>query len=81
MEQTRLQKQMDFIVEMDKTKQIFRQTFLADGSRKENDAEHAWHLVLMAYLLREYAEQEVDITKTMLMVLIQIGRASCRERV
>lgn len=70
MEQTRLQKQMDFIVEMDKTKQIFRQTFLADGSRKENDAEHAWHLVLMAYLLREYAEQEVDITKTMLMVLI-----------
>lgn len=70
MEQTRLQKQMDFIVEMDKTKQIVRQTYLSDGSRKENDAEHAWHLALMTYLLREYAEKEIDITKTMLMVLI-----------
>ena len=70
MEQTRLQKQMDFIVEMDKTKQIIRQTYLSDGSRKENDAEHAWHLALMTYLLREYAEKEIDITKTMLMVLI-----------
>lgn len=70
MEQTRLQKQMDFIVEMDRTKQIVRQTYLADGSRKENDAEHAWHLAMMAYLLREYAEQEIDVTKTMVMVLI-----------
>lgn len=70
MEQTRLQKQMDFIVEMDKTKQIIRQTYLSDGSRKENDAEHAWHLALMTYLLREYAEKEIDIAKTMLMVLI-----------
>lgn len=70
MEQNRLQKQMDFIVEMDKTKQIFRQTYLADGSRKENDAEHAWHLAIMAYLLREYSNQEIDIAKTMVMVLI-----------
>lgn len=70
MEQSRLKKQMEFMVEMDKTKQITRQTYLADGSRKENDAEHAWHLALMAYLLREYAKEEVDITKTMVMVLI-----------
>lgn len=70
MEQSRLKKQMEFMVEMDKTKQIMRQTYLADGSRKENDAEHAWHLALMAYLLREYAKEEVDITKTMVMVLI-----------
>lgn len=70
MKKTRLQQQMDFIVEMDKTKQIIRQTYLADGSRKENDAEHAWHLAMMAYLLREYAEAEIDIAKTMIMVLI-----------
>lgn len=70
MEQSRLEKQMEFIVEMDKTKQIIRQTYLADGSRKENDAEHAWHLALMAYLLREYAQEEIDITKAMIMVLI-----------
>lgn len=61
---------MEFIVEMDKTKQIIRQTYLADGSRKENDAEHAWHLAMMAYLLQEYAEEEIDVTKTMIMVLI-----------
>jgi len=70
MEKNRLERQMEFIVEMDKTKQIVRQTYLADGSRKENDAEHAWHLAMMAYLLREYANKEIDIAKTMIMVLI-----------
>jgi len=70
MEQNRLDKQIKFIVEMDKTKQIIRQTYLADGSRKENDAEHAWHLAMMAYLLREYANEEIDTAKTMMMVLI-----------
>lgn len=70
MEQNRLEKQMEFIVEMDKTKQIVRQTYLADGSRKENDAEHAWHLAMMAYLLREHANEEIDVAKTMMMVLI-----------
>ena len=70
MEKTRLQKQMDFIVEMDKTKQIIRQTYLADGSRKENDAEHAWHLAMMTYLLQEYAQKEINVAKTMMMVLI-----------
>lgn len=69
-EENRLEKQIGFIVEMDKTKQIFRQTYLADGSRKENDAEHAWHLAMMAYLLKEYANEPIDIAKTMMMVLI-----------
>ena len=46
----RLEKQMQFIIEVDKVKNIFRQTYLADGSRKENDAEHSWHLALMAVL-------------------------------
>ena len=49
----RLQKQMEFIVEVDKVKQIIRQTYLADASRKEDDAEHSWHLALMAVLLKD----------------------------
>ena len=51
-------------------KNIFRQTYLADAGRKENDAEHSWHIALMAYLLQEYAEKPVDVSKVMLMVLI-----------
>ena len=45
---TRLKQQIQFIVEVDKVKNIFRQTYLADANRKENDAEHSWHLALMA---------------------------------
>lgn len=66
----RLQKQMDFIVEVDKVKQIIRQTYLADGSRKEDDGEHSWHLALMAVLLKEYSNEEVDLAKVVPMVLI-----------
>ena len=67
---TRLEKQLQFIVEIDKVKNIFLQTYLADAGRKENDAEHSWHIALMAYLLQEYAEESVDVSKVMLMVLI-----------
>lgn len=67
---TRLEQQLRFIVEIDKVKNIFRQTYLADAKRKENDAEHSWHIALMAYLLQEYAEEPVDVTKVMIMVLI-----------
>ena len=66
----RLKKQLDFILEVDKVKNIFRQTYLADGNRKENDAEHSWHMAIMAYLLKEYSNEPVDIGKVMLMCLI-----------
>lgn len=66
----RLQKQMEFILEVDKIKNIGRQTYLSDGKRKENDAEHSWHLALMAMLLKEHAAKEIDVLKTMIMVLI-----------
>lgn len=66
----RLRKQLDFALEIDKEKNIFRQTHLSGHGRNENDAEHAWHMALMAYLLREYSNEEVDITKVMLMCLI-----------
>ena len=67
---TRLEQQIRFITEIDKVKNIFRQTYLADGKRKENDAEHSRHIALMAYLLQEHAEEPVDVPRVMLMVLI-----------
>ena len=66
----RLKKQLNFSLEIDKEKTIVRQTHISGSSRKENDAEHAWHMAIMAYLLREYANEEVDITKVILMCLI-----------
>ncbi len=66
----RLEKQLAFSLEIDKEKNIFRQTHLSGHGRNENDAEHAWHMAIMAYLLREYANEPVDITKVMLMCLI-----------
>ncbi len=66
----KLQKQLQFILEIDKEKNILRQTHLSGQGRRENDAEHAWHMAIMAYLLKEYANEEVDIAKTMLMCLI-----------
>ena len=66
----RLQKQLDFILEIDKEKNILRQTHLSGHGRRENDAEHAWHMAVMAYLLHEYANEPVDIAKVMIMCLI-----------
>lgn len=66
----RLSKQIDFALEIDKEKNITRQTHLSGHGRNETDAEHAWHMAIMAYLLREHANEEVDITKVMLMCLI-----------
>lgn len=66
----RLRKQLDFALEVDKEKNIFRQTHLSGHGRNENDAEHAWHMALMAYLLKEYSNEPVDIAKVMLMCLI-----------
>lgn len=66
----RLEKQLEFIREIDKEKQIFRQTYVSDGTRKENDAEHAWHMAVMTFLLKEYANEEMDVLKTIQMILL-----------
>lgn len=66
----RLKKQLDFALEIDKEKNIFRQTHLSGHGRNENDAEHAWHMAIMAYLLKEYSNEPVDIGKVMLMCMI-----------
>ncbi len=66
----RLQQQISFLMEIDKLKQVFRQTYLLDESRKENDAEHSWHFAMFALILSEYAPQPVDLLKVMKMALI-----------
>jgi len=66
----RLGKQLEFIREVDKLKQVGRQTLLMDGSRYENDAEHSWHLCVMALLLAEYSQSPVDMLKVLSMVVI-----------
>lgn len=66
----RLDKQFAFARELDKEKLIGRQTYLANGDRKENDAEHAWHMAIMALILSEYANEEIDVLRTISMILI-----------
>lgn len=66
----RMEKQLAFSLEIDKVKNIFRQTHLSGNGRRENDSEHSWHMAVMAYLFREYANEEVDIARVMLMCLI-----------
>ena len=66
----RLRKQLDFLLEIDKEKEIYRQTHILGGSRRENDAEHAWHMAIMAFVLQEYANEPVDVLRVMKMVLM-----------
>ena len=70
MDNERLQKQMEFCRLIDAEKLIGRQTYLADASRKENDAEHAWHMAIMTLLLSEYANEEIDVLRVISMLLI-----------
>ena len=68
--ETRLEKQMQFILELDKIKSIIRQTYLANAIRKENDAEHSWHLAIMAIILEEYFDKDINLLKVIKMVLM-----------
>ena len=69
-EKERLDQLFDFFREIDKEKFIGRQTYLSDGVRKENDAEHAWHMAVMTLLLSEYSNEEIDVLHTISMLLI-----------
>lgn len=66
----RLQKQIAFMLELDKMKNLYRQTYVLHENRKENDAEHSWHLAILAFMLAEYSNEPVDVLKTMKMVLL-----------
>lgn len=70
METSRFEQQMCFLVEIDQMKNVLRQTLLADGSRRESDAEHSWHLAMYAMLLSEYAPEPVDVSRVVRMVLV-----------
>lgn len=70
METSRFEQQMRFLVEIDQMKNVLRQTLLADGSRRESDAEHSWHLAMYAMLLSEYAPEPVDVSRVIRMVLV-----------
>lgn len=69
MDEDRLARQLDFILEVDKEKLVQRQTHLSNHGRREDDAEHAWHMTLMCYLLREYANEDFDLARAMVMTL------------
>ena len=66
----RLERQLAFALEIDKEKNIFRQTHLSGHGRNEDDAEHAWHMAVMAYILQEYSNEKIDIARTMIMCLV-----------
>jgi putative hydrolase of HD superfamily len=71
MEQKCLAQQIEFLIEIDKLKQVLRQTWLVDRTRRENDAEHTWHLAVMAVVLADYAaEKDMDVLKVLKMVLV-----------
>ncbi|MCD8074567.1 MAG: HD domain-containing protein [Lachnospiraceae bacterium] len=70
MDSDRIRQQFAFCLEMDQEKNIGRQTYLSDGIRKENDAEHAWHMAVMTLILSEYANEEIDVLHTISMLLL-----------
>ena len=70
MNRERFEKQLAFIIEADKEKNILRQTHLSGHGRRENDAEHAWHMAMMIYLLKEYSNEDFDVAKAMMMAII-----------
>jgi putative hydrolases of HD superfamily len=76
-QEDRLRQQLEFVIEIDRLKRVTRRVFLTDGSRRENDAEHSWHLAVMAVLLQEHVSDEdeegdapLDLTRTLHMLLI-----------
>ena len=66
----RLKKQFDFLLEIDKEKDIGRQTYLSHGLRKENDAEHSWHMAVMAIVMAEHSNKDIDLLRTVSMILV-----------
>lgn len=66
----RLRHQIEFMLEIEKLKNIYRQTYVLHEERRENDAEHSWHIAVLAFLLAEYSEDKIDVLKTIKMLLI-----------
>ena len=77
----RLKKQIDFLIEIDKLKGILRQSLVLEGTRRENDTEHSWHMATSAFILREYYKKDVDMERVIKMVLIHdVVEILCRDK-
>ncbi len=66
----RLDQQIEFIITLDKLKNIQRRSYLISGDRLENSAEHSWHIALMVMLLAEYSNEGIDVERTVRMLLV-----------
>ncbi len=66
----KIKKQIEFIITIDEMKNVLRRNLVVDGSRRENDAEHSWHLAIMAMILEEYSADKVDISKVLKIALV-----------
>ena len=66
----RLQQQLDFLMEIDRLKSVDRQTLITDRSRRENTAEHSWHLAMFAFILAEHANDDVDLLHVLQLCLV-----------
>ena len=69
-ENKKLQRQIEFTVEIDKMKQILRRNLIADGSKREDDAAHSWHLAIMAMILEEYSAEKIDVNRVIKIALV-----------
>lgn len=66
----RLKSQIDFLVAIDALKSVYRASVIASGERRENSAEHSWHLTLFARILAEHANQPVDVDRVVFMLMV-----------
>jgi putative hydrolase of HD superfamily len=70
MADARLEQQIVFLVEIDRLKQVLRRTRLVGGERRENSAEHSWHIAVIALVLAEYSNAEIDVARVIKMLLV-----------
>ncbi len=66
----RLKSQIEFLFAIDALKSVYRATLIASGERRENSAEHSWHLTLFARILAEHANQPVDVDRVVFMLMV-----------
>lgn len=66
----KLSRQMDFLIEIDKLKTVLRRAYITDASRRENSAEHSWHVAMMAMILAEHGNEDIDLHRVIKMLLI-----------
>jgi putative hydrolases of HD superfamily len=70
MTESRLEQQITFLVEIDRLKHVLRRTRLVGGQRRENSAEHSWHVAMIALVLAEYSDEPIDVARVIRMLLV-----------